>query len=101
MKTPIKDDKHNCHVTPADGAIHRDGSLVAVEFVEKKTAHWERYGNGQQRVHLLGNTGAGWLSIDTTESGTKSAKRTMATLQRADVERLRDLCDLVLGEVLR
>ncbi len=87
-----------------DGAIHvgTEGTIAATSFRVVKTPHWQSYGDGAALVRFEGTiAGIGpdvhWLSIDTTESGEKSSKRTMVTLDRPQIERLRDLCNLVLG----
>lgn len=85
----------------ADGKIARDGHHFGLSiYIKEKTPHWQRYGPGHASLDVNGCAGPGWLSIDAQEFAEKSSKRTMITLDREDVVRLRDLCDLVLGEVI-
>lgn len=96
MKTQIKD--RSVYSSPADGSISRNGEHFGLEVhIVDKTPHWQVFGDGHANVNANGMRGTGWLQIDTREIGEKSSKRTMVTLQREDVERLRDLCNLVLG----
>ncbi len=81
----------------ADGQISKADNLVGLSLSQDDhTPHWQRFGEGRATIDMQGCAGK-WLAIDTHEIAEKSIKRTMVTLDKADVERLRDLCNLVLG----
>jgi len=97
MKTPIVNRGTYTHM--ADGKIAQDGDHYSLSLhFKNKTPRWQRYGPGHASLDINGCAGPGWLAIDTQEFAEKSSKRTMITLDRSDVERLRDLCDMVLGD---
>lgn len=101
MKTEIKDIKFGrCH-RHDDGKIHRDsGKFVDTTFHKNDiTPHWQRYGkDGSLHAEIDGAIGGEWLQFDITESAEKSSKRVMFNLNRDQVCRLRDLCNLILEE---
>ena len=77
-----------------------DPMIALVMRNSEARPHWVRFGDGSAVIDLLANTGAKWLSIDTTETRDdgKSSKRTMVTLDEPAVRALRDFCNKVLGE---
>lgn len=96
MKTEIVN--RGIYQHTADGKIARDGDHFGLNIhIKEKTPHWKHYGKGHANIEVNGCAGPGWLSIDTQEFSEKSGKRTMITLDRDDVVRLRDLLNLVLG----
>lgn len=62
----------------------------------EKTPHWLKYGKGHAGLELTGHTEAGWVSVDASEYGDKSGKRTLFTL---DAESVREL-HAFLGEIV-
>lgn len=69
-------------------------------FDSDKVPHWQKshQGGGTLNVEFTVHPGAKWLQIDTTETPKKGqTRRTMATLDRASAEVLRDYLCNVLG----
>lgn len=100
MKTTIKHSS-SAYIRLDDGVIHADNSTFFGTCIQmkKRTAHWERFGNGSLTMDLQANTVGHWLSFDITEAGEKSSKRVMFALQdKAQLQRLRDMIDLAMGD---
>lgn len=64
------------------------------------TPHWRRFGGGAALIEFTGHKNAGWVSIDTIETGHNphSSKRTMITLDTNEVRIVRDFFNKILGE---
>ena len=73
------------------------GALRSVQFFwPMVTPHGLRFGDGRATLEVRSHTSAGWVSFDTFEHGPVSTKRTMITLDPADVKNLHTL----LGEII-
>ena len=57
----------------------------------KHTPHWKIYEDGRASVGFVLNSKSGSLSIDVSECGISSSKRTMVTLDAEEVDALRKL----------
>ena len=58
---------------------------------------WQTSGDGYAEVHYIGHTEARWFTVSILESGEKSSKTTMATLNQRQVHELAQACLKTLG----
>lgn len=59
----------------------------SISFGYNGTPSWQRYGGGHKRIEFV-QFGPGGLTITLSESGDKSSRETMVTLEPKDVARL-------------
>lgn len=70
-----------------------------VRLVDRNhTPSWKAFGKGFAEFRAYGAIGKGQLSISLHEGWEKSSRQTMMTLDRQQIEALRNLCNQALGE---
>lgn len=87
-----------------DGTIVKQGVLYATNIHRKDhVPHWQTYGDGTAdlRVECCAAKDKTWMTLDAQEHGEKSSKRTMLHLNREQIERLRDMCNIALQDRTR
>lgn len=101
--SPIKADGYH-HASGDDGAIHvgkagEKDCIASTTFRSERVSgkSWElRVQGTRPDVRVMGAND--WLQFSLAEYGAKRSKHSSACLMVAQVRRLRDLCNMVLGE---